>query len=71
MKRIYQSATKLVLLIFSLALVAGLFTGKVSEDLFKTSILMVLTYYFTKAQTVTEAKQEAGDIYEPTDEDLL
>jgi len=50
MKKIYQSASKIVLLIFSLATVIGLFTGHISEDLFKVSILMVLTYYFTTSK---------------------
>jgi len=62
MERIYSSATKLVLLSLTAALIAGLFTGVVSEELFKTAILMVLTYYFAKAQTSAEAKLESGKI---------
>lgn len=48
LKNIMTSASKLVLLIITAALVAGLFTGKVSEDTFKVAALMVLTYYFTR-----------------------
>jgi len=47
LSKIVSSASKLVLLIFSVAIVAGLFTGHVSEDTFKVAVLMVLTYYFT------------------------
>lgn len=47
LKSIASSASKLVLLLFSGALVVGLFTGHVSEDTFKVGALMVLTYYFT------------------------
>jgi hypothetical protein len=47
MKQIFSSASKIVLLLFSVATVVGLFTGKISEDLFKTAMLIVLTYYFT------------------------
>lgn len=55
MNKIFQSASKLVLLLFSVATVIGLFTGKISEDLFKVAILMVLTYYFTKSTPNTPA----------------
>jgi len=55
MKNIFSSASKLVLLLFSVATVIGLFTGKISEDLFKVAILMVLTYYFTKSTPNTPA----------------
>lgn len=58
--KIFQSATKVVLLLFALAVVIGLFTGHVTEDTFKGAVVMVLTYYFTKAQTTVEAKQESG-----------
>ena len=47
MNEILKSASKLVLLIFALAIVAGLFTGQVSEDTFKVAALMVMTFYFT------------------------
>lgn len=58
--KIFQSATKLVLILFALAIVIGLFTSHITEDTFKVAAMMVLTYYFTKAQTVKEANQEAG-----------
>jgi len=45
--KIMSSASKLVLILFSGAVVAGLFTGHVTEDTFKVAVLMVLTYYFT------------------------
>jgi hypothetical protein len=60
MKPIYQSATKIVLILLSLAVVAGLFTGIVTEETFKTALLMVLSYYFAKAQTSAEALTESG-----------
>jgi len=46
-EKIMSSASKIVLILFSMAIVAGLFTGHVTEDTFKVSVLMVLTYYFT------------------------
>lgn len=46
MTDIIKSASKLVLLLFALAVVIGLFTGQVSEDTFKNALLMVLTFYF-------------------------
>ena len=61
MKPIYQSATKIVLIMFALGVVTALFTGHISEETFKTSVLMVLTYYFTKAQGVKEANLESGN----------
>jgi len=63
MKRIYTSATKLTLLFLVIALIAGLFVGKISEDLFKTAILMVLTYYFAKSQSSKEVQLEGEDYY--------
>lgn len=53
MKRIYQSATRLVLILLTFAAAIALFTGHLSEDTFKTALLMVLSFYFGKAQTVT------------------
>ena len=46
MSQIFSSASKIVLLLFSLAMIAGLFTGKISEETFKTAMLMVFTFYF-------------------------
>lgn len=62
MKHIYQSATKIVLIMFAAGVVAALFAGKISEETFKTAVLMVLTYYFTKAQSTEEAKAESGAV---------
>ncbi len=61
MERIYNSATKIVLIMFALAIVVGLFTGNITEDTFKVSAMMVLTYYFTKAQTVKDSNTESGN----------
>lgn len=47
MKNIYESASKIVLIMFALTICVGLFVGVVSEELFKLSALMVLTYYFS------------------------
>lgn len=47
--KILRSASKLVLLSVALATVAGVFTGNISEETFKTFLLMVGTYYFAKA----------------------
>jgi hypothetical protein len=41
------SASKAVLVIFAIAMVAGLFFRVISEDTFKVAALMVFTYYFT------------------------
>lgn len=45
--KLLSSASKIVLLLFAGAIVAGLFTHAISEDTFKVGALMVLTYYFT------------------------
>lgn len=41
-----KSASKLVLVFMAVATIAGLFTGKISEETFKTAMLMVFTFYF-------------------------
>jgi hypothetical protein len=46
MKEIFKSASKIVLLLFAIASVAGLFTKAISEETFKTAMLMVFTFYF-------------------------
>jgi hypothetical protein len=52
--KMLSSASKLVLMVFSLAFVVGLFTGHISEDSFKVAALMVLTYYFTSKGDTTQ-----------------
>lgn len=47
--QILKSASKIVLLLFSLACVIALFAGKIGADLFEKALLMILTYYFTKS----------------------
>lgn len=44
---IFKSASKIVLLLFALAVVAGLFTGKISGEQFMNVVMIVMTYYFT------------------------
>jgi hypothetical protein len=43
---ILKSASKLVLLLVASAMIVGLFVGKISEETFKTAMLMVFTFYF-------------------------
>ena len=43
---ILNSASKIVLIIFSLATVIGLFVGRIDQDTFKSAMLMVFTFYF-------------------------
>jgi len=46
---ILKSASKIVLLLFSVGCVVALFTSHIGSDLFEKALLMVLTYYFTKS----------------------
>jgi hypothetical protein len=46
MSKIFSSASKIVLLVMALAVVAGLFLKIISEETFKTALLMVFTFYF-------------------------
>lgn len=46
--KILESASKIVLLLFAVAMIAGLFTKNVTGDHFMTVVVMVFTYYFTK-----------------------
>ena len=48
MSVILKSASKIVLLIFSLAIVAGLFTGHIPADAFMDIAKLVFLYYFLK-----------------------
>lgn len=45
---ILKSASKIVLIAFAFAIIAGLFLGKVSEESFMTVVMVVFTYYFVK-----------------------
>lgn len=47
---IVKSASKIVLILMTLATIAALFTGRVKEDTFKIVLVMVFTYYFTKKE---------------------
>ena len=54
---IFQSATKIVLLTLTGALIAGLFVGKIDPKDFMTIILMVVSFYFgqkTNVQVIEE-----------------
>jgi hypothetical protein len=51
MSKIFSSASKIVLLVMALAVVAGLFLKIVSEETFKTALLMVFTFYFASKPT--------------------
>ena len=53
-KNIISSASKITLLLMASAIVAGLFTGHITEDTFKIAALMVLTYYFTRKGDPTQ-----------------
>ena len=55
-----KSASKLILLLMGGALVAGLFTGKVSEETFKTGLLMVFTFYFANKGDPQSSQPYAG-----------
>lgn len=45
---IFKSASKIVLLAFAGALIAGLFLDKIAADQFMTIGAMIFTYYFTR-----------------------
>ena len=48
MSNLLKSASKIVLIIFAFALVAGLFTGHVDSQQFMNALMIVFTYYFTR-----------------------
>ena len=54
MKKILSSASKIVLILMALAVIAGLFTGHITEETFKVALLMVFTFYFTSKGDVTQ-----------------
>jgi len=48
MSNILKSASKLVLLLFTVAVIVGLFLGRITADQFIQIATMVFMYYFTK-----------------------
>lgn len=48
MSHVLKSASKIVLLLFTLAVIGGLFIGRISADQFVNLATMVFMYYFTK-----------------------
>jgi FtsH-binding integral membrane protein len=46
MNQILTSASKIVLLLMTAALIVGLFIGRIDQETFKTALLMVFTFYF-------------------------
>lgn len=48
MKRIFESASKIVFIVLALSLVGLTFDGKVSSDDFVKLTAMAFVYYFTK-----------------------
>lgn len=51
--QIFQSATKLVLIIMTLALVVGLFLGKIEPKDFVVLTSVVYAFYFGQKQSVS------------------
>lgn len=54
MTEIFKSASKIVLLLFAVASLVGLFTKSISEETFKTALLMVFTFYFASKGDATQ-----------------
>lgn len=54
MTELFKSASKIVLLLFSVACLVGLFTKSISEETFKTALLMVFTFYFASKGDTTQ-----------------
>lgn len=46
MVNVFESATKIVLILLALALVVWLFLGKIQEDTYKDALMLVLAFYF-------------------------
>lgn len=46
MSQLISSASKIVLILITLATIIGVFTGHISEETFKSAMLMVFTFYF-------------------------
>jgi hypothetical protein len=46
---IFTNATRKVLILFSIAIAIGLFTGNIQENTFKDIALMVFTFFFAKS----------------------
>lgn len=57
---ITSSASKIVLVIMALAVVIGLFIHVISEDTFKTALLMVFTFYFANKGEPNSPQPFAG-----------
>lgn len=54
--KIFQSASKIVLILITLATIAGMFLGKISGEQFMGISMMVFGFYYgTKPKTETEA----------------
>lgn len=47
MNQILKSASKIVLLAMTAALIAGMFIGRIDQETFKTIALMIFTFYFS------------------------
>jgi len=54
MQKIFSSATKVTLLMLVLTLCVSVFMGLVTEDTFKTALLMVFSFYFGQKTPPTE-----------------
>ena len=56
MKNIFQSASKIVLILITLATIAGMFLGKISGEQFMGISMMVFGFYYgTKSKTESES----------------
>jgi len=53
--QILQSASKIVFILIAVALVSGLFVGKVDPKDFMVIASMVFTYYFTRKNESTQS----------------
>lgn len=53
MAEIFKSASKVVFLLLAIALIAGMFVGKVDPKDFITLTAMAFTFYFTKQNPPT------------------
>lgn len=49
---ILNSATKIVLLLLVVALIVFIFTGKIDQDIFKTVMISVISFYFGQKTNV-------------------
>ena len=66
MKRIYQSATKIVLLIVSITACAGFLIGKIESKDFMTIVMLVLgAYYGSTMKRPDEVNTSSESLKEP------